>query len=308
MSTFGTGTFGTGTFGDPAHVWQPTDPWPSGTTGGASSPKWGDYIRLWIRAGIAAGNPFHVGQHANDRLDSGYVLMGAESALPRATDPARLWIDLTCDTLDCEIAGGASSGQGIFSKADAATLVVTLHDPEGKYDPLNGASPYAYAGRSRLVPGTPIEAFAEVVDPSTSIATRHWLFTGTADSWAEEWTPRPTNRQAKLVATDVTKQWVRYDQPEQPPTGTGDTTGQRVQRLVDYYQWPGIVEHAPSSTVTLQATTLAQSAWELLNRTLDDELGYVYFTPEGALRWLNRQTWMIVGAPVLALGCAPKET
>jgi hypothetical protein len=287
-------------------AWHPGDAWPSGTVGGASSPNWGGYVRLWVRAGLAAGNTFHMGPHTYDRLDAGNV-MGGGTPVTLSAGAERLWVDLSCDVLDLEVAGGASSSQGIFSKPDSATAQVTLADPTAKYDPLNPHSPYAYGGRSRLVPGTPVEVFAEVVNGDTGAWQRVELFTGTADSWGEDWVPRPWRRQARLIASDETKRWVNYDQPEQPPQGAGDTTAQRVQRLVDYYQWQGTVEAGAASSVTLQATTLAQSGWELLNRTLDDELGYVYFTAAGALRWVNRTTWFQHGAPVIVLGCDALE-
>jgi hypothetical protein len=281
--------------------WAPGDPWPSATEGGASSPHWGGYVRLWLRAALAAGNTFHLGPHTYAKLDNGNVLGGAP-VVGRAGTLSRLWVDMSCDVLDLQIAGGASSNQGMLSKPDAATITVTLADPEGKYDPLSRGGPFSYGGRSRLVPGTPIECFAEVADPSGAW-TRHALFTGTADSWGEDWTPNPARRQARLIATDVTKAWVKLDRPEQSPQGAGDTTAQRVQRLVTFYGWIGTIEPAPSSTVTLAATTLAATGWELLNRTLDDELGYVYFTPEGNLRWLNRDAWTDIADPVLELGC-----
>jgi hypothetical protein len=207
--------------------------------------------------------------------------------------------------LDCAIAGGASVAQGIFSKPDAATVTVTLADPAGIYDPLNPDSPFSYGNRSRLVPGTPVEVFAEVIaEPAAAVAAvnTHYLFAGTADSWGEDWTPDPHERRAVLVATDDTKLWARYNRPEQPAAGAGDTTQQRVQRLVDYYGWLGTVEHGVSS-VTLQSTTLAQPGWELLNRTLDDELGTVYFAPDGTLRWLGRDIWGTEPAPFVTLGC-----
>jgi hypothetical protein len=248
-----------------------------------------------------------MGTHTFDRLNAGNVMGGAPGvarvAAPRAVESDQLWVDLTCDVLDVQIAGGASSAQGILSQPDAATLTCTLRDPERIYDPFNLRGPFAYGGRSRLVPGTPVIAFAEVVTPATSAITEHFLFTGTADSWAEDWTPRARNRVAHLTATDETKRWARFDREEQPPVGAGDTTQQRVQRLVDYFQWLGTVEHGAASTVTFAATTLAQSGWELLNRTLDDELGYVYFTPDGTLRWVNRASWDARPPPVLVLGC-----
>ena len=303
--TFGTGTFGVGTFGAPVAPvapWTPGDTWPSSTPGGAWSPFWGGYVRLYVRAALAAGNAFHMGAHTFDRLDAGNVLAGGELA-GRAAGTDRLWVDLACDVIDLELAGGASTSQGILSKADAATLVLTLADPTGKYDPLNAASPFAYGGRSRLIPGTPVEVFAEVVNGDSGAWWREPLFVGTVDSWAENWTPHPSKREAKIVATDETKVWARYNRPEQAPAGAGDTTRQRVERLVAFYAWLGAVEHAAASTATLAATTLAQPGWELLNRTLDDELGYVYFTADGALRWINRASWLTITPPIVVLGC-----
>jgi hypothetical protein len=184
-------------------------------------------------------------------------------------------------------------------------VTVTLADPTRKYDPLNPDSPFTFGAVSRLVPGTPVEVFAEVIDdPAAAVvtATRYALFTGTADSWGADWTPSPSRRQATLVASDATKVWARFDRPEQPAVGAGDTTAQRVDRLVTYFDWLGEVE-AGVGTVTLAATTLAQSGWELLNRALDDELGVVFFTTEGALRWLGRGVWEDDPAPVAVVGC-----
>jgi hypothetical protein len=85
--------------------------------------------------------------------------------------------------MDVEISGGASSAQGIFSRPDTATCVVTLADPTGKYDPLSPAGEFSYGGRSRLVPGAPVNVFAEVVNGDTGAVTTFQLFTGRAESW-----------------------------------------------------------------------------------------------------------------------------
>ena len=145
---------------------------------------------------------------------------------------------------------------------------------------------------------------AEVVNPATAAVTQHWLFTGTADSWQQDWTPQPSSRRTQLIATDVTKVFARYDRPEQPAQGANETVQQRVHRIVNFFGWVGtIIDPVGGGTRTLQATTLAQSAWELLQRTLDNELGFVYFTPRGELRWLKRDVWFTIGAPAITLGC-----
>jgi hypothetical protein len=181
---------------------------------------------------------------------------------------------------------------------------VNLTDPERKYDPLNPDSPFTLGGRSRLVPGTPVDVFAEVVNGDDATVSRHWLFTGTADSWGEDWTPNPRNRTAQLVATGTSKAFVNMKRPAAvPPVGAGDTTAQRVQRIVDLAGWLGTID-AGVGVVTHGPTALDAIGWDLLNATLDDELGFVYFTTEGALRWIGRDAWFDLSAPpVLELGC-----
>jgi hypothetical protein len=79
---------------------------------------------------------------------------------------------------------------------------------------------------------------------------------------------------------------------------------QRIHRIVEFFDWEGeIVDPPGGSTVTLQATTLAQPAWELLNRATDDEIGYVYFDADGRLRWINRQAWSTISEPVITFSC-----
>jgi len=154
------------------------------------------------------------------------------------------------------------------------------------------------------VPGTPVECYAEVVDPADGSWERFWIFTGTSDSWGEDWTPNPGERVAVMVATDVTKRFVGWNRPEQPPAGAGDTTRQRIARIVGFYGWDGEVVDPPGpDAVTLAATTLAQGGWELLNRTTDDEIGFVWFDPEGRLRWVNRATWSTISTPAATFGC-----
>lgn len=278
--------------------WTPDMAWPSSTVGGVVSPDWGGYTKLFVRAAIGSGNSFHMGDHDFDRLDAGNVMGGGEPG-PGGT----LWVDLACDVLTLEIAAGASTSQGIFSKPDAATLTAVIADPDGIYDPLHPGPGFMFGGFSRLTPGTPIEVFAEVVDATDGSVSTHYLFTGTADSWAQDWTPHAWDRQTTLVATDYTKNFVRMDRPEVAPVGAGDTTEDRIDRIVTYFGWDGTVISPGTGIATLQATTLAQSAWELVNRTLDDELGYVHFTPEGALRWLDRTVWTTVPDPAVHLGC-----
>lgn len=294
-------------------TWAPGAPWPTSRPGGAVSPDWGGYLKVWVEAGIAPGRGWHIGPHANDRLDAGNVVGPVADFAGTGDDTDRLWVDLTCDTLDVDLDNGASRADGIFSRNEAATCHVTLYDPGRKYDPANPDSPYVLGNRSRLVAGTPFRVTVEIVDGATAAVTARTLFTGRVDAWSEDWTPTPAARRAHIIATDAVRQLVHLNWGEQPPTGTNDTTTERMHRIIDYYALPlTINEPATPSTVTLDATTLAVSAWELLNRTMDDELGYVHVRPPdvlgdpATLRWVNRDTWITPDlTPKYELGCSP---
>src|SRR5262245_4434379 len=169
----------------------PGDPWPDTTfPGGVAHEAWSGYIRLIVRARIDAGTAFTLGPHPQDRLNSGNVLSQAgglpaalEGGEPRAA-ASGLWVDLTCDLIDLEITLGATSSDGVLSKAEAGTLTATLWDPDGKYDPANPTGRYSIAGHTRLLPGVPVEAFCETIanPQAASPAVNRWpLFTGTAD-------------------------------------------------------------------------------------------------------------------------------
>jgi hypothetical protein len=277
----------------------PPEPWP-GTAGGAYSPWWGGDIKLYVWAGIHAGSTMRWGQSATDNLDAGNVWGGG---LPSPSPPAgRLWVDLSCDVLSVDTQIGGSRSDGAIAQAEAGTASVTLSDPSRKYDPTNPNSPFQYGGQSRLTPGTALIVFAERWN-GTAI-TQHRLFTGTVDTWAEDWARAPSARQAVVVASDATKDLVNLDYGEQPAAGAGDTVNARISRILTYYGWAGS-RTLDTSTNTLQATTFAQSAWELIGRATEDELGFSYLDQLGVLQFRNRATWTARPAPVLTVGCAP---
>jgi len=204
-----------------------------------------------------------------------------------------------------------------LTKASAGTLTAKLYDPDGKYDPMNGHGVYSLGGSTRLIPGAPVRAFAEVINNPVNTANpglvRYPLFTGTADRWSTNWTRWPGERTAELVATDTTKQFVKFDQPEQPPQGAGDPVLPRLQRIATFFGWTGTIDGAGGgSTTTLQATTLAQSGWELFNRTLDDDLGFGWFAPtQPSATWQPSfmvafgGIWSVAPTVAIDIGCQP---
>jgi len=242
------------------------------------------------------------GTSTTSKLDAGNVWgKGSTRAAPPA--PAgRLWIDLSCDVLHLETSVGGSRADGAIAQGDAGTCSIRLTDPDRVYDPSNPDGPYQYGGTSRLSPGTSILVFAEVWNGST--VTQRKLFTGTVDTWSEDWALHPTDRVAEVQASDAVKELANRDYGEQPAVGAGETVNQRITRVLTYYQWTGPTA-LDTSTYTLQSTTLARSAWELIGRATEDELGFTFVDQAGTLQFKNRATWTSAAAPVLDLGCYP---
>lgn len=210
-------------------------------------------------------------------------------------------MDVSCDVRQLQTHLGGARSDGALSRAEAGTCSLSLADPNRIYDPLNPDSPWQYAGRSRLAPGTPVWVWAEVLASPTTVTT--WrIFTGSVDSWQEDWKLRPQEREAQVVASDATKTLVNLDWGEQASQGAGDTASQRIQRILSHYGYTGAT-NLDSSAITLQATTLAQSGWELMGRATDDELGFIWLDRLGVLQFRNRDTWKALSAPVLSVGC-----
>jgi hypothetical protein len=277
--------------------------WWTGTIGGADSPRWGENVHVFVWAAIAAGSTMRWGESATDNLDSGNVLGGG------VTDPAppagRLWVDLTCDTVSVETHIGGTRADGAIARAESATCTLALRDPHRIYDPLNPDSPYQYGNTTRLMPGVPIWVWAETFDDT---AVSRWdIFRGTVDTWTEPWELHPSARTANVVASDAVKDLVNLDFGEQPATGTGDTVDHRIERVLTHYGWTGPTNLDPS-TRTLQETTLAQSAWELIGRAADDDIGFVWIDASEVLQFRNRETWTTRPTPVLTVGCSPDVT
>lgn len=282
----------------------PPDPWP-GTAGGAYSPHWGGDIRLYVWAAILTGTTMKWGPSASDNLDHGYVWGKSTTTRAAIADlPNRLWVDISCDVTELETSLGGARADGAIAHAEAGTATVRLADPERIYDPTNPDSPFQYQGVTRLAPGTPLIVFAEWWNGSA--ITQFRILTGTVDSWDEPWELHPEKRTAEVQASDAIKDLVKRDYGATASVGAGDTVDARIARILTYYGWTGPSVLNPS-TNTLQATTMAQSAWELIGRATGDEIGYTYLDYDGTLRFKNRDTWTTSAEPALIVGCSPDQ-
>lgn len=319
--------------------------------GGASAASWGGTVRLHAWIALARGDTFRYGPHPHARFDAGNVFAGLPDDYPPPdtevtgkpftfgphpnakfdddnffswkAEPGvirepveKMWVDVSCDVIDVTIHAGATKADGVMGRAEAGTATIVLADPNQDFDPINGASKWMYQGRTRLTPGVPVIVWAEVLQDDVFIL-RRTLFVGKATSFTEPWVRDPAARRCTIQAADVIAELANRKRPAlDSPVGAGEFVHERLQRIIDAFGGPPL-QLADDSLVPLQASTLEGSAWELINKAVDDEIGYVapvpyaqdplyylFRTERQALRFLPRSTWFDASTPVMTVPCS----
>jgi hypothetical protein len=192
--------------------------------------------------------------------------------------PDDLFTDLSLDAngfsrvLAFEIDRSSTQGAGALVEYAAGTLTLSLRDDNGDLDPTSIAEP---------IPGSAIrlsKVWAGAVYP---------LFTGTIDSWLPEHR-YPDQAVLVVTATDLLESVGGYERGESAPVGAGDNSGTRVDRVLDQIGWPGGQRDVDTGVVSVAATTLAGNALEELRNVARAEVGEVWATPAGLIRFRNR--------------------
>ena len=234
-------------------------------------PDWGGYTRCGCGPPSAAGTPFHMGPtpaagapRGSDRLDAGNVMSSGVAVGDPRHRSDRLWVDMSCDVIAVAIAGAVVHLGGDLLKADAATATITIVDPTGIYDPLNPPA--------RSVDGGPV--------PPRPRRPRRSVVRSRERRRPARGRPTSVHRDGRLVAgglgrrirgtatTILSRRTPRNLRPLRPArdvaVGAGDSTGQRIDRIVEYFEWPGVVVHPPGgSTVTCRRRPSPSPRWEL---------------------------------------------
>jgi hypothetical protein len=159
-------------------------------------------------------------------------------------------------------------------------LTVTFDNTDGRFDPTNLSGPYVAAGASQVTPMRKVQVYA------TWQGVDYYLYTGFADSWSVDWGRGAST--VTMVATDGTKVLGNYNGPGQASAGAGEDTGARINRILDNAGWPATDRLIQTGNSTVQATTLAQPAWDEILLTADSENGQVYVNGVGYVEFRNR--------------------
>lgn len=176
---------------------------------------------------------------------------------------------------------GTSRFDGVYGRAEAGTMEIFLANDDRRFDPTNLAGPYVAAARTQVKAGRAIRMRAVYAGVSYD------LFRG----FVEEPRLNYRNRnfaQVTFVATDGTAVVADYDQNAGGIVGTGETTGARINRVLDNLGWPAEERNIAVGLTTIQGTDLSLNAWAEIVQTSDTELGETYFDVDGKLTFRDR--------------------
>jgi hypothetical protein len=229
-------------------------------------------VTFVVQVGLASGagvDPTYL------RLDDPIagLLDGAQVLAPDST-----MTDFGTDSLGRErvmaftVDRGSTQGAGMLVEYSAGTLSLTLRDDNGDLDP---------ASIPESIPGAAIRL------GYVWAGTLSWVFTGTVDSWLPEHR-YPDQAVVVVTASDGLATVGGYTRGESAPVGAAEDAGARVNRVLDSIGWPTGQRSIDTGITALTATTLDGNALDELRQVARAEVGDLWATPDGLIRFRNR--------------------
>lgn len=198
---------------------------------------------------------------------------------------------------------GVSRHDGVYARAQAGRATVVLDNGDRRFDPTNLAGPYVQAGRTEIVP---MRAFRL---QATWAGVAYDIWRGFADEWRLDYSNADVAA-TTLTGTDGTKVVSNYDSVAGAAVGAGETTGVRINRILDNAGWAAAERDIDTGLTTVQSTDLANNAWTEILLTADTEIGEVYFDAMNRIVFRNRHAPLNEArsaTPQAIFGCDPAE-
>jgi hypothetical protein len=160
---------------------------------------------------------------------------------------------------------------------------VVLDNRDGRFSPTNLSGPYTSGGITQVRPWRPVRI------RFTWAGILYEAFTGYAIDWAEGFSQARTGQGDAVVTVtcvDEMDSLARFDGSAQAPVGGGETSGQRIHRVLNNAGHTGLRD-VDDGVMTMQPTTLAANTVDELKLTADSEGGAVYVGKDGAIIFDN---------------------
>lgn len=164
---------------------------------------------------------------------------------------------------------------------EAGSAQVILKNQDGRFSPSNLTGPYVSAGVTQIRPWRPLRISAIYA------GVTYRLFTGYAMAWEEDY-GKAGSAEANVTVpcVDEMARLAAFNGYAQTPQGSGETSGERIQRILNNAGHTG-GRNIDVGRTTVQATTLAANAVTELKLTADSEGGAVYIDTDGTVVFEN---------------------
>ncbi len=230
-------------------------------------------------SGATFGVPFTIG-------DEKYGLLGV-GALADNTVPIPT-VDLTPNVRSIKIERGRNIQSDTYI---AGTAVIRVYDATGAWNPQNPSSPYY----PYLVPLRKIRISA------TTATTQHFLFSGYTTEYRYSYDQSEQMGYVDIYGADGFRLFNLAQVQTVADSGAGQTTGTRINKLLDAVSFPNGMRTVSTGDSSCQADPgTLRTALDALKNVEFSEQGALYCDPAGTLIFKSRDEVVssIAGTPI----------
>jgi len=184
-------------------------------------------------------------------------------------DSASNVVDISTQVTQISIKGGYNL---LTDQFEATTCNFRIYDPTGIWNPQNSASPYY----GKLIPNRKVRVSA------TYNGVGHFLFSGYASSYNYTYPKDQNIGYVDILATDAFRLFQLTSVATIASTPSGQTTGARINAILDSIQWPSSMRSIDTGDSLCQADPgTTRTALGALKNVEMVEQGAFYITGEG---------------------------
>jgi hypothetical protein len=186
-------------------------------------------------------------------------------------------VDLTPDVYSISIRRGRNILKDTY---DAGTAIVRVLDPLGYFNPQNPASPYF----GYLVP------LRKVRISATTATADHFLFSGYVNDYRYTFPVGQETAYVDILCTDGFRLLQMSNIATVADTAAGQTTGTRINKILDDVQFPNSMRQLATGDATCIADTGAVRTTldAIKNAEFSEGLGAFYMSPDGTAVYKSR--------------------
>lgn len=208
--------------------------------------------------------------------DPKHGVLNSTDSLLAATSDANYIVDVSAQTRQANLRGSYNLIQDQF---EVGTATFVINDPDAYFDPQNTSSPYF----GKLVPMRKIRMAAEFN------GNTYYLFSGYIQSYQYTYPKNYETGFVTLSATDGFRLLNLSNISTVTGAAAGDTTGQRIDKILNTVSWPTSMRSVDTGDTTLQADPgTARQAINAIKNVEFCEQGAFYIDGTGSARFISR--------------------